>query len=169
MVCLRPVGRLYGSFTARQKAVRFIIRFTLWTVSRTYGQLGVLLEGNLEGTSGGISYVFPLCFMVLLKQLRRLYTSGFIFQVLLVYDYSTCCTNRVPTRLVHQPLFTRSVHQPLAYASGALMRQLLIRGRHQYINYVVCFNTIDSHHHPNEHTILYVFRAPGYDLIVLLN
>ena len=66
-------------------------------------------------------------------------------------------------------VFTRSVHQLLAYASGVLMKQLLIRGRHQYIDYVVCFNTIDSHHHPNEHTILYVFRAPGYDSIVSLN
>jgi hypothetical protein len=28
---------------------------------------------------------------------------------------------------------------------------------------------IDSHHHPKEHTILYVFRAPGYDLFVLLS
>jgi len=106
--------------------------------------------------------------MVLLKQLQRLYTSGFIFQVPPVYDYSTCCTNRVPTRSVHQPLFTRSVHQPLAYASSALMKQLLIRGRHQYIDYVICFNTKDSHH-PNEHIILYVFRAPGYDSIVSLN
>ena len=35
-------------------------------------------------------------------------------------------------------------------------------GTHQYIDHVVCFNTKDSHH-PNEHTILYVFRAPGYD------
>ena len=40
MVRLRPVGRLYGSFTARWKAVRFIVRFTLRTVSRTYRQLG---------------------------------------------------------------------------------------------------------------------------------
>src|SRR6266702_1710086 len=64
--------------------------------------------------------------------------------------------------------FTRSVHQPLAYISGVLIKQLLIRGRHQYIDYVVCFNEKDSHH-PNEHTVLYVFCAPGYDLIVSLN
>src|SRR6266567_4047181 len=67
------------------------------------------LKGNPEGTSGGISYVFPLCFIVLLKQLRRLYTSGFIFQVPPVYNYSTCCTNRV---------LTRSVHQVRVYAFG---------------------------------------------------
>ena len=36
-----------------------------------------------------ISYVFLSYFMVLLKQLRRLYTSGFIFQVPLVSDYIT--------------------------------------------------------------------------------
>ena len=39
----------------------------------------------------------------------------------------------------------------------------------QYIDYVVNLNRIDSHHHPNEHTILYVFRAPGYDSIVPLS
>ena len=66
-------------------------------------------------------------------------------------------------------VFTRLVYQPLAYASGILMKQLLIRGRHQYIDYIVCFNTINSHHHPNKHTILYIFHAPKYDLIVSLN
>jgi hypothetical protein len=38
------------------------------------------LEGSPEGTLGGISYIFLLCFTVLLKQLRRLYTSGSIFK-----------------------------------------------------------------------------------------
>jgi hypothetical protein len=51
---------------------------------------------------GFISYIFLLYFMVLLKQLRRLYTGGFIFQVPPVYNYSTCFTKRVLTRLVHQ-------------------------------------------------------------------
>jgi hypothetical protein len=41
----------------------------------------------------GFSYVFLLCFTVLLKQLRSLYTGGFIFQVPPVSDYSTYCTN----------------------------------------------------------------------------
>jgi hypothetical protein len=41
----------------------------------------------------GFFYVFLLCFTVLLKQLRRLYTGGFIFQVPPVSDYSTYCTN----------------------------------------------------------------------------
>ena len=127
------------------------------------------LEGSLEGTPGGISYVFPLCFTVLLKQLQRLYTGGFIFQVPPVYNYSTCCTNRV---------LTRSVHQVRVYAFGAptpylrvwrTYKALTNQGEaHQYIDYVVCFNTRDSHHYPNEHTILYVFRAPGYNSLVLL-
>ena len=55
---------------------------------------------------GFISYIFPLCFTVLLKQLRRLYTGGFIFQVPPVSDYSTCYTNRIyafgaPTTCLH--------------------------------------------------------------------
>jgi hypothetical protein len=63
-------------------------------------------------------------------------------------------------------VFTRSVHQLLAYASGALTNQ---GGRtHQYIDHVVCFNTRDSHH-LNKHMILHVFRARGYDLIVPLS
>ena len=45
---------------------------------------------------------FLICFIVLLRQLRGLYTSGFIFQVPPVYNYSTCRTNRVLTRLVRQ-------------------------------------------------------------------
>jgi hypothetical protein len=66
--------------------------------------------------------------------------------------------------------FTRSVHQPPAYASGAPLKHWLIRGEvRQYIDHVVYLNRIDSHHHPKEHTILYVFRAPGYDLLVLLS
>ena len=61
-------------------------------------------------------------------------------------------------------LLTRSVYQPPAY------KALTNQGEaHQYIDLVVCFNIEDSHHHPNEHTILYVFRAPRYNSIVLLN
>ena len=75
--------------------------------------------------------------------------------VILLYNYSTCCTNRV---------LTRSVHQPLVY------KALTNQGEaHQYIDHVVCFNTKDSHYHPNEHTILRVFCAPGSDSLVLLN
>jgi hypothetical protein len=45
---------------------------------------------------------FLTSFMVLLRQLRRLYISGSIFQVPLVYNYSTYCTDRVPTRLIYR-------------------------------------------------------------------
>src|SRR6266576_3836383 len=38
------------------------------------------LEGSLDGTLGEISYVVLLCFIVVLKQLRRLYIGGSIFQ-----------------------------------------------------------------------------------------
>jgi hypothetical protein len=75
------------------------------------------LEGSPEDTLGGISYVFLLCFMVLLKQLRRLYISGFIFQVPPVYNYSTCRTNRVPMR---------SVRQVRVYAFGAPTTRLRV-------------------------------------------
>src|SRR6202041_484378 len=64
-----------------------------------------------------ISYVFLLYFIVLLKQLRRLYTSGFIFQVPPVSNYITCRTNRVPTR---------SVRQVRVYAFGAPTTRLRV-------------------------------------------
>ena len=81
-----------------------------------------------------------------------------------MYNYSTCCTNRVPTR---------SAQQPRVYALGAPTTRLRVwctyealtnQGEaHQYIVPVVCFNTKDSHHRLNEHTILNVFRAPRHD------
>ena len=40
IVHLRPIGRPYGSFTARRKT----LRFTLWTMSRTHGQLEALFR-----------------------------------------------------------------------------------------------------------------------------
>ena len=88
----------------------------------------------------------------------------------IVSDYSTCCTNRVPTRSVQQPHVYASVYQPLVYASSTLMKHWLIRGggTHWYIDHIACFNTTDSHH-PNKHTILYVFRARGYNSTVPLN
>jgi len=55
--------------------------------------------------------------MVLLRQLRRLYISGFIFQVPPVYNYSTCRTNRV---------LTRSVRQVRVYAFSALTTRLRV-------------------------------------------
>ena len=61
-VRLRPVGRPYGSFTARRKAIRFIYGLSegcmvyLRPVGRPYGSITASLErrleGSLEGTSG---------------------------------------------------------------------------------------------------------------------
>jgi len=60
---------------------------------------------------------FLLYFTVPLEQLRRLYAGGFIFQVPPVYNYSTCYTNRVPTR---------SVRQVRVYAFGAPTTRLRV-------------------------------------------
>ena len=54
--------------------------------------------------------------------------------------------------------------------SYLFIRHWLIRGEaYQYIDHAVYFNTRDSHHHPNKHIILHVFRAPKYDSLVPLN
>ena len=112
---------------------------------------------------------FLTSFIVLLRQLRRLYASGSIFQVPPVYNYSTYYTNRVPTRLIHRvrvyafgvPTRLRVRCTPKAVTNQGEVRQ--------YIDQVVYLNRIDSYHHPKEHTILYVFRAPGYDLPIPLS
>ena len=109
---------------------------------------------------------FLIYFTVLLRQLRRPYISGFIFQVPLVYNYSTYYTNRVPTRF--DTPSTR-LYVWFAYASGILLKHQLRGEMRQYIDYVVYLNRIDSHHRLNEYTILYVFRAPRYDSPILLS
>ena len=113
---------------------------------------------------------FPLCFMVLLKQLRRLYIGGFIFQVPLVYNYNTCYTNCV---------LTRSVHQVHVYAFSIPTTRLRVQctykaltnqggGALVYRPHSLLY-TINSHHYPKEYTILYIFRALGYNLLILLS
>ena len=166
MVYLWPVRRLYSLFTARQKTVRFILR----TVSRTYNQLEALFEKQPRRHLRGDFLCIFFCVL-------QLYWSNYggCTQVVSFFKYRQCIITApvVPTACLRvrytKYVFTRLVHQPLAYASSVLIKQLLIRGRNQYINYIVYFNTIKSHHHPNEHTILYVFRAPGYDSIISLN
>ena len=118
----------------------------------------------------GFPIYFLLYFTFLLKQLRKLYIGGFIFQVPPVSNYSTCCTNCVPTRLVQQPRI---------YIFGAPTTCLCVqciykaltnqREAHQYIDFVVCFNIKDSHHRLKEHMILYVFYAPRHDSLISLN
>ena len=80
------------------------------------------LESSLDGTLGDFLCIFPLYSIVLLKQLWRLYIGGFIFQVPPVSDYSTYYANCVPTHSVQQPRVYALVHQPLAYASSALIK-----------------------------------------------
>ena len=109
---------------------------------------------------------FLTSFIVLLRQLRRLYTSSSIFQVPPVYNYSTCCTNRVLTRF-DTPSTRLRVR--FAYVSGTLLKHQLRGEVRQYIDHVAHLNRIDSHHRLKEHTILYVFRAPRHDLLMLLN
>ena len=87
-----------------------------------------------------------------------------------MYNYSTCCTNCV---------LTRSVHQVRVYAFGAPTTRLRVwctpealtnQGEaRQYIDYVVYLNRTDSHYYPKEHTILYVFRALGYNSLIPLS
>ena len=87
-----------------------------------------------------------------------------------MYNYSTCCTNRV---------LKRSVHQPRVYAFGVPTTRLRVwctsRALTNQGGGVLVYRlhsllyTIDSHHYLKEYTILYVFRAPGYDSIVLLS
>src|ERR1700723_4612285 len=131
--------------------------------------LGHRLESSLDGTLGRFPMYFLLYFMVLLKQLRRLYTGGFIFQVPLVCNYSTCCTNRVATR---------SVHQVRVYAFSAPTTRLRVWCTYKALTNQgedasvyrprSLLHTINSHH-PNKHTILYVFRAREYNSLVLLS
>ena len=113
---------------------------------------------------------FLISSIVLLRQLWRLYASSFIFQVPPVYNYSTCYTSRVFTRLIHQVYIyafsapTTRLH--VQCTPKALTNQGEVR---QYINHIAYLNKTDSYHHPNEHTILYIFRAPGYNSPVPLN
>src|SRR6266700_751447 len=89
MVYLWPIRRLYGSFMACWKAVWF----TLWTISRTYGQLGALFRRQPRRYLGKefhmyfcillfYFYVFLLYFMALLKLIMEAIYRWFYFQVL---------------------------------------------------------------------------------------
>ena len=80
IVYLWSVRRLYGLFTARQQAIRF-----------NYGQLRAPFGRQPRGYLRKefpmyfcilwfYFYIFLLCFMVLSKQLQRLYTGGSIFK-----------------------------------------------------------------------------------------
>src|SRR6266550_5666159 len=91
------------------------------------------LEGSLEGTSGGgISYIIPLHFMVLFLMyffyVLWFYCSNYggCTQVVSFFKYRQCIITVpvLPTACLRvrctKYAITRSVHQPLAYASSAL-------------------------------------------------
>ena len=88
----------------------------------------------------------------------------------LMYNYSTCRTNRV---------LTRSVRRVRVYAFDAPTTRLRIwctsealtnqGGGASVYRLRSLLDTIDSHYHPNEHIILHVFRAPGSNSLVLLS
>ena len=113
-------------FTDRKQDLR-PARSTIWKVAQRASQ-------------EGFSIYFLMCFTVLLRQLRRLYTSGFIFQVPPVYNYSTCRTNRVLTRSVRRvrvyTFGTPTTRLRVRYTPKALTNQGEVR---QYIDQVVCF------------------------------
>jgi len=104
IVHLQPIGRLYSSSTACQKAVQFTLR----TINRTHGQLRALFKRQpkryLRRDFLRISFIFYgsifLYFFYILwfyqSKLQRVYTSGFIFQVPPMYNYSTCYTEEFP-------------------------------------------------------------------------
>ena len=74
---------------------------------------------------------------------------------------------------------TRSVHQVRVYAFGAPTNRLRVwctpkaltnqGGGALVYRLRSLLYRIDSHHHPKEHTILYVFRAPGYNSLIPLS
>jgi len=86
-----------------------------------------------------------------------------------LYNYSTYRTNRV---------LTRSVRRVRVYAFGAPTTRLRVwctsealtnqGGGASVYRLRSLLHIIDSHH-PNKHTILHVFRARGYDSLVLLS
>ena len=87
-----------------------------------------------------------------------------------LYNYSTCRTNRV---------LTRSIRRVRVYALGAPTTRLRVwctsealtnqGGGVSVYRPRSLLHTIDSHHRLNEHTILYVFRAPRHDSPVPLS
>ena len=168
---------MYSSFTTCRKAIWFIYGLlegrTVYFTDRKQDlrpAQSTIQKAAQRAPQEGFPIYFLICFTVLLRQLRRLYISSPIFQVLLVYNYSTCYTNRV---------LTRSVRRVRVYAFGALTTHLRV-----WCTYKALTNqgggapvyrprsllyTIDSYHRLNKHTILYIFRAPRYDSPILLS
>ena len=92
MAYLQSIGRLYGPSIVRQKATRFIYGplegciVYLQTVSRTYGQLKAPSGRRPKRHFGGISYAFPLYFIVLFLRIPFIF-YGFIFIYFAFYSF----------------------------------------------------------------------------------
>ena len=130
---------------------------------------GTVQKAAQTAPQGRFPIYFLLYFMVLLKQLRRLYISGFIFQVPPVYNYSTYYTNRMPTRLVRQvrvyafSILTTYLHVWCTYKALTNQKEDILVYRPCSLLYII------NNHHLNKYIILHIFRAYGYDLLVLLS
>ena len=81
------------------------------------------LEGNPEGTLGGISYVFPYVFYGSIKAITEAIRKWFYFSKYRQYIITAPVVPTACLRVRYAGYaFTRSVHQPPAYASGALLK-----------------------------------------------
>ena len=68
------------------------------------------MEGNPEGTLGGISYIFSFVFYGSIEAITEAVHKWFYF---------SSSASVWLQHLVYECVFTRSVHQPLVYAFGA--------------------------------------------------
>jgi hypothetical protein len=98
------------------------------------------------------SFMFPLCFTVLLEHLRRLYGYSSIFK---------CC----------QCIITATAPAMLAVAMVAVLtpdyKVLTNQGDAPVSVYIDSIALeLNLSHHSNEHRILYVLSAPEYDSTV---
>ena len=163
---LAQYQRLSGPYNlsiTRQKAIQSIFADRKQDLQPVWS---TVQKAAQTAPRGRFPMYFLTSFMVLLRQLRRLYASGSIFQVPPVYNYSTYRTNPVLTRF---DIPSTRLRVRFVYASSILLKHQLRGEVRQYIDHVAHLNTIDSHHRLKEHTILYVFRAPRHDSLVLLN
>jgi hypothetical protein len=101
------------------------------------------------------SFMFPLCFTVLLEHLRRLYGYSSIFK---------CCqciiTATAPATLAVATLAALTLDYEVLTNQGDALVSV-------YIDSVVL--QLNLSHYSNKHRILYVLRAPEYDSTVSFN
>src|SRR5271168_1909621 len=99
------------------------------------------------------SFMFPLCFTVLLEHLQRLYEYSSIFKCCqYIITATTPATLAVATVVALTPDYKVLTNQGDAPVSV-------------YIDSVAL--QLNLSHHSNEYRILYVLRAPEYDSTVL--